>query len=463
MGVDDGDEDTDVEPIAGRGSAPTNPKAVAFSDDDLPNTGALIGGTYRVLGRLGQGGMGAVLHARDERLARDVAIKIITRHVQDSDDDMRTVFLEEARTLARVRHPNVVAIHASGELDIPPLQGAPYYVMEFVSGGTLRNWAESLGGLPLAVDVSLEVLTDIAAGIDALHAAGIVHYDVKPSNVLRSQEGRFVLADPTFAEWVERQRKRGLVVGTPSYTSPERITGEPLTKDVVPRVDIYSLGVVAFELLTGRRPFQARRVAELMSMHVLDAPPNASDLSSDLPSAMDAPLLEALAKDPRLRPSTAGELVRRLREASQAATKPDVGRILVVDDDNDFRVFVSALLNHAFPESEVAAHAGGRSALEDHKKHGAAVAVVDIQMPGMSGIEVTRALRRADENLPVVIVTGVGGAAEWKTLSDLGASAFLVKPIDPEDLVAVLRRALGRAPVKRQGRVGVTTRRDPVT
>ncbi len=424
--------------------------------------GALVGGTFRLRHRLGAGGTGVVWRATDESLGRDVAIKLITREDWQTED-MREVFREEARALARVSHPNVVAVHALGEVEFEGHPHVPYYVMQYLPGGTLRAWTDSLGGPPLAIDAALEVLSDIALGIDALHDQGLVHFDLKPSNVLQDVAGRWVVTDLTFRTWAERQRQRGTFVGTPAYAAPERVTGVGSTTDNEQRADVYSLGVMAYELLTGRRPFHARSVAELMSMHVLGVPKAPAEVAEDLPPTFNEPLLAALRKHPDERPDSARAFVHSLERAAGASPARGHLSVGVADDDEDFRALAAAMLSEAFPSVDIREFGDGAGLAEAHAKHAFDLVVVDLQMPGMGGEEVTRRLRMAGGSVGIVIVSGVGGAADWHTLSGLGADAFLLKPLSGEALAAVARRA-----VNSKVRVGsvssrprVDTRPDP--
>jgi serine/threonine protein kinase len=232
-------------------------------------------GPYEVVGLLGSGGMGEVYRARDPRLEREVAIKVLTGEVVDSDRLRR--FEREARAASALNHPNVLAVY-----DVGAHEGAPYVVSELLEGQTLRVRLEG-GALP--VRKALEQALEIAHGLAAAHDKGIVHRDLKPDNVFITEDGRvkildFGLAKLTRAPLVEEADQRtatqpteaGVVMGTVGYMSPEQVRGE----GVDPRSDIFSLGAVLFEMLTGTRAFRRPSAAETMNAILKEDPPELS-------------------------------------------------------------------------------------------------------------------------------------------------------------------------------------------
>jgi eukaryotic-like serine/threonine-protein kinase len=227
-----------------------------------PMNGALLGGRYRIVGRLAQGGMAAVYEARDERLERTVAIKIIH---PDRINDPRVMqrLTEEAKTVARLAHPNVVAVYDEGSHD-----SAPYLVLEFVRGRTLRDVLAERRRLDPSE--SLAVIEQVLSALAVAHRAGLVHRDVKPENILVAPppngSGDLVdavvkVADFGLAHAVEATRRgaAGELVATAQYVAPELVAGG----DADPRVDVYAAGIVLFEMLTGRVPFDGDRPADV--------------------------------------------------------------------------------------------------------------------------------------------------------------------------------------------------------
>ncbi len=420
---------------SGRASRP--PRVPLWVGRPMP--GVLIADTYRIVRSLGEGAMGIVFLARDEKLERDVAIKFIHPDYVSSRD-AHDRFLGEARTMARVRHENVVEIYAFGEH-----RGALYFVMEFVPGMTVDAWRRHRP--ELSIDEALGVLEQVCRGLTSIHQAGAVHRDLKPTNVLIGPAFRVAVADLGLARVLDRPRfpEGDTISGTPAYMAPEIVCGTLISPDLQHRADVYSLGVMAFELLTGRLPFESDDAIEMMTRHAQEEPPLPSALRADLPAAFDGVLMRAMEKDPALRTPTPSALRRELLEARETASvHTSVLRLLVADDDDDFAALVRATLEFAFPSAEVVVVRDGEAALHALDRQPAALAVIDLDMPGLNGVEVTAAIRATpkSERMPILVVTATGGAPDWRLLASLGADGFLIKPIDPLALVALARRTL---------------------
>jgi eukaryotic-like serine/threonine-protein kinase len=255
---------------------------------------------YRLERELGRGGMGVVFLATDTALDRRVAIKVVHPELAAHPSIVRR-FLAEARTIARLRHPSIVTVHAAGTA-----QGLLYYVMDEVDGESLRQRLSRDGKLP--VDEVTRVVADLAAALDAAGRAGVVHRDVKPENVLLERgSGRALLADFGIARAVvadgASSTGQGVAVGTPSYMSPEQAAGE----EVDSRSDIYGLGVVAYEMLAGHPPFQgSNRV--VVSKHIAERPAPIERLRPDCPRPLAGAVMKALEKQPGERWQTGEEL-----------------------------------------------------------------------------------------------------------------------------------------------------------
>jgi len=407
----------------------------------FPEIGAVIHGVYRVIKPLATGGMGVVVLARDEQLERDVAIKFVRPELLDCDG-LRARFVSEARAMARVGHPNVVHIHAFGEH-----RGAPYFVMEFVEGRTvqtlLRAWKD--GAAPIDQALALRMLDDMCKGVTAIHAAGTVHRDLKPSNLLLDANGDLRVTDFGVADLLQRVGANGEreVVGTPEYMAPEIVAGDDVPPELAYRVDVYSLGCLAFELLTGTPPFIGEETVERMIAHVVQEAPRPSERRPGLTTDFDDVVLRALEKDPAKRTPTAEAFRRGLLAARDQTSEPV--RILVADDDEDFRHLLSVNLEREFPGVEIQCVGDGSAALAAFDAQHHSVAIIDLQMPGLDGMELTGQLRARDaaRTVPIIVITASGGASEWKRLSALGADGFLVKPFNVKDVITLVRRALG--------------------
>ena len=413
------------------------------SRSTIPPAGTLIGECYRVVGTLGVGGMGVVLLARDERLDRQVAIKVVQGDMS-LHPDFRERFLREARAMAGVRHENVVTVYAYGEHE-----GSPYFVMEYISGDTVDYWLRSRLGDGLPIDQALAILEQVCRGVEAIHRSGAIHGDIKPSNLLIGPAFRVAIADLGLSLPLSEMRDDGRlpVAGTPAYMAPERGLGQ-VRPELAQRVDIYSMGVLAFELLTGRLPFQADNALKLLHIHRSEPVPPPSSLRPEMPRAIDEVVLAALAKDPEQRVESAVKLREMLREAQQSATRPnDRVRVLLAEDDEDFRKLSTRWLQRAFPGGEIVAVGDGDTAMEELRGGPFSLAVLDLHMPGLNGIELTAAIRDVDHahRLPILVVTGQGGAPDWQILSELGADGFLVKPVDSTALIMTARRMVEEA------------------
>jgi serine/threonine-protein kinase len=411
---------------------------------DLLPAGALFDGNYRVVRQLGGGAMGVVVLARDERLERDVALKLIRPDLGSLVADSRERFLAEARAMARVRHANVVAVHAFGEVD-----GSPYMVMDYVPGTSLDQWLKPRGDRPLRVDEAVGILDQICRGVAAIHASGTAHRDLKPGNILVGPAFRMVVADlglaRVFAE-LQGTLPHGRS-GTPAYMAPEVLEQHSLVVEHSPLADVYSLGVIAHQLLTGTLPTKSDATAKDGDMTGASVP---MVLSPSLPAAFEPVLAGALCRTPSERTRSADAFRRGL---VAAAEKEHVAhgaiRILIADDDLDVRELITILLRKAFPLAEIECVADGQAAVEAASRHLPGLAVFDLDMPRMSGAEAVARLRAdpATKSIPVIIATAVGGSTDWGLLVRLAADGFLGKPFEASQLITLARSIIpGTAP-----------------
>ncbi len=256
---------------------------------------------YRIVETLGAGGSSQVYLAEDQALGRRVAIKVLDPEAA-RDDDVRRRFVKEARALAQLSHPNIVGVFDVGEVD-----GLPFIVMERLSG-SLKETIEREG--PLEIADALRITSEIAAGLDAAHARGIVHADLKPSNILFDEHGRAKIADFGIARTPQDTAESPQLFATALYVAPERVQGRPAT----PRSDIYALGLIVYEMLTGKPPFTSANPQVLLRDHLVRAPLPPSQVRPSLSRELDSIVLRALAKDPALRYGRAGELARAFRK-----------------------------------------------------------------------------------------------------------------------------------------------------
>jgi serine/threonine protein kinase len=268
----------------------------------------LAAGRYRIERELGRGGMATVHLAHDEELGRPVALKLLPEHLA-GDDAFRARFLREARLAGRLSHPNVVRVYDAGEAD-----GRPFIVMEYVPGTSLAQAGR------LAPGRVVELGVQACAGLQHAHDAGLVHRDVKPANLLVREDAVLKVADFGIARAAEstRHTQAGSLLGTAAYLAPEQIAGA----DATPASDVYSLGAVLYELLTGRPPYTFSSLAELAAQQAEGLIEPVRDLEPSVPHEVEAAVMHALARDPSFRPASAAELAHELASATERPTRP---------------------------------------------------------------------------------------------------------------------------------------------
>jgi eukaryotic-like serine/threonine-protein kinase len=278
---------------------------VAVSDSLIDT---LFDGRYRIQRKLGAGGMADVYLAEDQELGRRVAIKILnSRH--GNDDQFIERFRREAKNAAALNHPNIVSIYDRGEAE-----DTYYIAMEFLDGRTLKELIVSRGAAP--INVAVEYARQILSALRFAHRHGIVHRDIKPHNVLVDAEGRVKVTDFGIARaGTSQMTETGSIVGTAQYLSPEQARGG----EVDPRSDLYSLGIVLYELLTGKTPFDGDTPVEIAMKHLSTTPKPPSKLRPDIPRELDMVVLRALAKNPDDRYQTADEMEADLERVARGA------------------------------------------------------------------------------------------------------------------------------------------------
>jgi serine/threonine protein kinase len=285
-------------------SMPTNDQTLgnARAFDADAESGRLLSKRYRLVERIDAGGVGEVWRATDERLGRDVAVKILG---SKADEAFRTRFADEARRAAAVSHPNVVTVFDEGRDG-----GDSFMVMEFVRGKTLRDVIAERG--PLPAHEAARIVSQVAAALDAAHEAGVIHCDVKPANVIVDERGQAKLADFGVARAAQGPREHELI-GTARYIAPERVAGDAPTE----RSDIYSLGLVAYECFAGRPAFSDLDTDDLLRQR-LDAPaPSLRSARVGVSDEVDRVVRRALAREPSERYASAGQFARALQSATE--------------------------------------------------------------------------------------------------------------------------------------------------
>lgn len=267
-------------------------------------TPQVLGERYEIGGVLGRGGMAEVHHGRDLRLGREVAVKVL-RHDLARDPSFQVRFRREAQASASLNHPAIVAVYDTGE-DRTPTGATPYIVMEYVEGETLRDVLRREGRLP--IDRAMSLAADISGALDFSHRNGIVHRDVKPGNVMITPQGTVKVMDFGIARAVSdsaaTMTSTAAVIGTAQYLSPEQARGE----GVDARSDVYSLGCLLYELVTGAPPFTGDSPVSVAYQHVREDPRLPSSINPDVPPELDAILLKAMSKNPANRYQSAADM-----------------------------------------------------------------------------------------------------------------------------------------------------------
>jgi serine/threonine-protein kinase len=278
-----------------------------MSIPDLPGT--ILGG-YEIRALLGSGGMASVYRGFDPNLQRPVAIKVLASAAA-AIPGFAERFRQEARLIANLRHPHIVQVYDFGEQ-----QGLTYMVQELLPGPTLEQYMADLAarGTPLPPAKVVKIISQLASALDAAHAAGVIHRDVKPGNALWNATGALVLTDFGIAKNIitpNNQTQAGLVMGTPAYMSPEQAQGLTLT----PASDIYALGVVLYELITGKVPFEGTTPMGVVLQHIQSPPPPLHPHRPDVPPEVEAVVQRALDKEPGARFASASAMAQALQQA----------------------------------------------------------------------------------------------------------------------------------------------------
>jgi eukaryotic-like serine/threonine-protein kinase len=308
------------------------------------NSPTEIAGRYRIERRLGAGGMSTVFMAKDTVLERPVAVKLLAEHLAD-DEAFVYRFRREALSAARLQHPNIVQVFDSGQ---DPSTERHYIVMEYVDGPSAADMLRE--SKELDIDETVRLVRDACHGLDYAHRAGVVHRDVKPGNLLFAEEmGTTKLADFGIAKAAEQTRitQVGSVLGTAAYLSPEQARGE----EAGPASDIYSLGVCAYQFLTGRLPHEYTSLTELALKQQQDPVAPIADYRPEVPPELDDAVRLALERDPAARYSSALEMAEAIEAGARGEVTPATQRLAVTDYDAT-RAIDETSATRALPRTE---------------------------------------------------------------------------------------------------------------
>ena len=399
----------------------------------LPDIGDEVAG-YRIDALAGRGGMGVVYRAHHLHLERAAALKVLTADLA-GNKSFRARFVREAQTAARLEHPNIVPVYDAGEYE-----GMLYIAMKFIEGTDLGHVLDSEERLNPERTVNL--LTEVADALDTAHAAGMVHRDVKPANILLDGV-RSYLTDFGLTKRVSSRTAltaAGRTVGTAAYLAPEQIRGQ----EVDGRTDVYALGCVLYECLVGEVPFERDSDIAILWAHLEAEPEPPSARVPELPAAVDDVFASALAKKKDDRFATCGELVAALSEASGTAARPGDERVqaayvLIASTDASARALAQAIL----AEGRVALFAAGdvESAMEETDIHPPQLVFVDSDLPGGEALELCRRLRAGEHTATtkIVLLAGRRSPVDRAAATEAGVDDLLVKPFSAFQLLAKVR------------------------
>ncbi len=271
--------------------------------------GIILAG-YRIEAQLGRGGMGVVYRAVHERLGRTAALKVLSPELAQ-DEEYRVRFVRESQLAASLEHPNVLPVYDAGETE-----DVLYLAMRYVDGSDLREVLRQEGSL--TPERTLELIAQVASALDAAHEAGLVHRDVKPANILIDRTGRVFLSDFGVAKRTggTQLTRTGSFLGSVDYCSPEQIEGKSLDG----RADVYALGCVLYQCLTGQPPYERETEVAVIHAHLSEPAPAVTTVRPDLPRSLDGVVVTAMAKHPEVRFQTAGAIAGALRAALDTDT-----------------------------------------------------------------------------------------------------------------------------------------------
>jgi response regulator RpfG family c-di-GMP phosphodiesterase len=423
----------------------------------------LVLGNYRILDRIGAGGMGVVYRAEHRLLRRVVAIKVLQGAAADSDILLQRFFVE-TRSLSQLRHRHIVWAFDAGVVD-SPVAGTGrinYLVMEYVNGANLEQAAADA---PIGVTQACEWMFQIASALDATHKLNLIHRDIKPSNILVGADGVAKLLDFGLAVAGGRNRLTtpGTLLGTLSYMAPEQV-GDAASVDI--RADIYGLGSTFFYCLTGKPPFPTQgSLTHLIAARLTQSRPEIRALRPDVPSALEAVIQRMMAHYPDERYATPQSVMRALlpyinasRGFGAASTKPasvhddatsaatghasQPARVLIIDDEPLLRNLCKTFFRR---EGFATAEAGdGIDGLALAEKEPFDLVLLDIDMPRMCGTETLRRLRLNPQcaSTRIIMISGGISSDDMAEVLDLGADDYLTKPLNRHQLIARAKAAL---------------------
>ncbi len=385
-------------------------------------------GRFVVTDQLGEGAMGVVVRAHDVSLDRDVAIKMIKRHLLSPS--MISRFDREVQTIADCRHPNVIDIIEVGEHG-----GAPFLVTEYVPGPSLREWLDQTNKVNLRAAHTL--LDGICRGVAAVHESGAIHRDLKPSNILIGPGFTPKLIDFGLSRprGVTRRSSQQIALGTPSYMAPELSLQSSIEPRFENRADIYSLGLIAYELFSGSAPFEGDAL-QVIAQHTMAEPDPPSFRGA--PDEVDVPILKALIKKPEARIKTVEAFRRAVaRELAPLIRKGRPHVVIATQGDDEYR----DTLKEIRPDLKLSFTSSGREVLGLVSEHEVDLVILDGMDGDLHALELVALLgSRSPLTMTAVVLDS---PYEWERQLEIGADAFLVRPTTETRIAKICEQLLG--------------------
>jgi serine/threonine protein kinase len=398
------------------------------SSSVMLHAGEVVAERYRIDELIGSGGMGVVYRAYDLELDEAVALKVLQPSELGDSESLISRFKQEIKLARKIVHPNVCRIYDFGSWG-----EIKFVTMELLRGRTLDTLLQDPGDLDL--DGKIELFRGILTGLRAAHRLQIIHRDLKPQNVMITPDNRPVIMDFGLAREIETSGDTGSseVFGTPSFMAPEHLMGKKLDH----RCDIYALGVILFELVTGRKPFTGTTIFEIAQKQLTEEPPRPATFDPELPPWLGDMIVKLLQRRPEDRFQSVDEMLD-LVEARR-----DVGRkkVLLIEDDPVFRTLAEAHLSRA--GIEVISAPNGAQGIELLLSEEPDLVCLDFRLPEMDGFHVATYIQRLDDarRPPIFMMTAIQDPQYEKQAARLGIERFFTKPVDGKELAeAVIER-----------------------
>ncbi|HLK36196.1 MAG TPA: serine/threonine-protein kinase [Polyangiaceae bacterium] len=409
------------------------PPSVLKADPPVLAIGEVVADVYEVRSLLGAGGMGEVYEAHDKVLNRRVALKVVRPNIAHD------YLLREGRALAAIKHPGIVAVHTMGTH-----KGARFLVLERVQGLSLDRMLEERRsrGERFAVFEALDLVVSIADALSVVHRAGLAHRDIKPANVMLAPGARVVLMDfGLVLPHADRAGHRS-VAGSVQYMAPEALTGD-VAEGAASLVDVYALGVLAFELLSGVLPFGGAQPIDTYRSKTRVAVPRLTSVRTDVSQPLSDLVAQMMAIDPNDRPQGAEAVLWQLRAIRGAAGSGGAVRpfaVLIVDDDPDMRDALSLYVRAAAGDADIETTGDGRQAVRSVRRRVPDLLLLDLDLPDINGIEVCMLLRgmQLGDACTIVSVSAKATPADVDLLEQLGVRSMGKGPALVNDLAQLI-------------------------